>query len=186
MSSTAVIVLVVIIVVLLAVGLILAQRASRRRRLRERFGPEYDRMMADRENPREVEQELADREKRHKELPIRALPADARDRYAREWLAVQERFVDAPAESVGEAHRLVTSLMNDRGYPTENFDQQLADLSVEHAHTLDQYREAHVISDKAGDGTATTEELRRAMVHYRALFEELLGDQVRSQPTTNG
>jgi len=186
MTSTVVVVLVLIVVVLLAGALILAQRASRRRRLRERFGPEYDRMMADRENTKEVEQELAEREKRHRELPIRALSADARDRYAGEWLAVQERFVDAPTESVGEAHRLVTALMGDRGYPTENFDQQVADLSVEHAHTLDQYREAHVISDKAAGGTATTEELRRAMVHYRSLFEELLGDQVRSQPTTNG
>ncbi len=179
MSAAAVTVLVIVVVLALAALLVLARMQSRRRRLRERFGPEYDRMVADAENPRAVDQELSAREKRHAELPIRALAADARDRYAQEWTVVQERFVDVPVEAVGEADRLVTALMAERGYPTEDYQQQLADLSVQHAGTLDHYRAAHEVSGRATAGTATTEDLRQAMVHYRALFEELLQERVR-------
>ena len=182
MSTAAVVILIVVILVLLAGAAVVAQQASRRRRLRQRFGPEYERVVSDRDNRKEAEQELVERERRHAELPIRALPADARDRYAREWLEVQERFVDSPVEAVGEADRLVTAAMSDRGYPTEGYEQQLADLSVQHADTLDHYRKAHEISGRAASQSAPTEDLRQAMVHYRALFEELLGEQVRSQP----
>jgi len=178
MSATAVTVLVIVVVLAVAGLLVLARMQARRRRLRERFGPEYERMVAEADSPRAVEHELAAREKRHADLPIRALPADARDRYAKEWLAVQEQFVDAPVEVVGEADRLVTALMGDRGYPTEGYEQQLADLSVEHAQTLDHYRSAHDLSDRAAAGTATTEDLRQAMVHYRSLFEDLLQERV--------
>jgi hypothetical protein len=136
-------------------------------------------MVADADSPRVVDEELSAREKRHAELPIRALPADARDRYAREWVDVQERFVDVPVEAVGEADRLITAVMAERGYPTEKYEQQLEDLSVEHAYTLDHYRAAHEVSGRAAAGTATTEDLRQAMVHYRALFEELLQERVR-------
>jgi len=179
MSAAAVVVLVVVVVLVLAALLVVVRTQSRRRRLRERFGPEYERMVADADEPRAVEQELSAREKRHAELPIRALPADARDRYAREWVDVQERFVDAPVEAVSEADRLVTAVMAERGYPTDRYEQQLEDLSVEHAYTLDHYRAAHEASGRAAAGTATTEDLRQAMVHYRALFEELLQERVR-------
>ena len=178
MSTTAVTVLVIVVVLAVAGLLVLARMQARRRRLRERFGPEYERMVAEADSPRAVEHELAAREKRHADLPIHVLPADARDRYAKEWLAVQEQFVDAPVEAVGEADRLVTALMGDRGYPTEGYEQQLADLSVEHAQTLDHYRSAHDLSDRAAAGTATTEDLRQAMVHYRSLFEDLLQERV--------
>jgi hypothetical protein len=183
MSTTAIIVVIVVVVLVVAAALaVLALRAARRRRLQERFGPEYERVVADRGSRREAEHELAERERRHAELPIRALPADAQARYASEWVLVQEQFVDAPVESVGAADRLVIELMAERGYPTGGYQQQVTDLSVEHARTLDHYRSAHEISGHAAGGTATTEDLRQAMVHYRALFEELLGEQVRTNP----
>jgi hypothetical protein len=174
--AIAVIVLVVAGAVLLAM---VARDRLRRRRLRDRFGPEYERLVQDAANRRDAEHELAERERRHAELPLRRLPADVRDRYAEQWLAVQELFVDDPVEAVGEGDRLVAALMADRGYPAEGYQQQLADLSVQHAEALQNYRAAHDISDRAIEGTATTEDLRQAMVHYRALFEDLLGERVR-------
>jgi hypothetical protein len=180
MSAAAVTILVVVLVLLVAGALVAyAWTQARRRRLRRRFGPEYDRLAADTDHPRVVEKELAAREKRHAGLQIRPLPADARDRYAREWVAMQERFVDVPVEAVGEADRLVTAVMAERGYPTEDYEQQAADLSVEYGGTMSQYRAAHDVSRQAAAGAATTEDLRRAMVDYRALFEELLGEPVR-------
>jgi hypothetical protein len=179
MSAAAVTILVVVIVLVAAALLGVWLMRSRRRRLRARFGPEYDRMMAETDNRRLVEHELSEREKRHAELPIRPLPADARDRYTREWTAVQERFVDVPVEAVSQADRLLTAVMAERGYPTEGYEQQAADLSVRHAGTLSEYRAAHEVSERAAAGTASTEDLRQAMVHYRAVFEELVQEQVR-------
>jgi len=184
-GSTVALIVIVLIVLVLAAVLLVLRPAQRRRRLQGRFGPEYDRVVGEADDRRAAEQELAERERRHAELPIRKLSADARDRYAAEWAGVQERFVDAPVDSVGEADRLVTVLMAERGYPTEGYDQQQADLSVQHAGTLDSYRAAHEISGRAAGGTASTEDLRQAMVHYRALFEELLGEQVRVDDRDN-
>ena len=142
--------------------------------LRDRFGPEYDRAVSE-HGRREAEAELAERERRVRHLDIKPLSPTARAQYASEWTAVQEQFVDAPQSAVTGAQTLVTAVMKDRGYPTEAFDQTVADLSVEHAATLDHYRAAHDISQRAGSGAASTEELRQAMIHYRALFTELLG-----------
>ncbi|MGI5292210.1 hypothetical protein ACQEVF_54180 [Nonomuraea polychroma] len=173
-------VVVVAVVAVAAVVYVMLQRQKRSTHLRERFGPEYERTVAERENRREAEQELLAREQRHTELDIRPLSPEARDTYANRWTEVQERFVDAPGFAVTEADQLVTAVMAERGYPTEDFDQRLSDLSVGHAATLDHYRTAHEISGRAARKEASTEELRQAMVHYRALFEELL------QKTTRG
>ncbi|MER7131401.1 hypothetical protein [Streptosporangium saharense] len=168
-----VVVIVVAVVAVIAVGgAVLQQR--RRHRLRDRFGPEYDRTVRERDNRREAEQELLAREQRFSGLEIRALAPQVREGYVRKWMEVQERFVDAPGFAVTEADHLVTSVMAERGYPTENFEQRLSDLSVAHGRTLDHYRQAHVISGRAAHQEASTEELRQAMVHYRVLFEELL------------
>lgn len=181
---TGVIVAIVVVVAVALVALaVVARNRARSRALQERFGTEYERLVQEHDDKKAVERELAEREKRHAELPIRALPADARDRYAQEWLRVQEQFVDEPVQAVRAADELVTRVMGDRGYPAEGYEQQLADLSVQHAHTLTSYRSAHEISDRAADGTATTEDLRQAMVHYRSLFEELLGEPVRLEDT---
>ncbi|GIH50637.1 hypothetical protein SAMN05421833_12839 [Microbispora rosea] len=168
-------VVIVAVLVILAVGYLVSAR-NRRRHLQDRFGPEYERAVRDSDSRKEAEQELLAREERHAKLDIRPLDPQTREQYARKWTEVQERFVDAPGFAVTEADALVTAVMAERGYPTDEFEQRLSDLSVAHAATLDHYRNAHDISSRAARQEATTEELRQAMVHYRALFQELLGD----------
>lgn len=162
---------VIIVVVAVAVSLIM-----RRRKLRERFGPEYERTVERADSRTAGERELRAREKRHDSLDIKPLDSTTRDRYTRDWAGVQEEFVDRPEDAVHDADRLVTSLMHERGYPTQDFDQQVRDLSVEHGRTLEHYRAAHDVDALSTRHEATTEQLRGAMVHYRALFDELLAD----------
>ena len=172
--STGAIIAIIVVILIVAALLVGLSAVRRRRRLQDRFGPEYDRAVSE-HGRRDAEAELAERERRVRHLDIKPLSPTARAQYASEWTAVQEQFVDAPQAAVTGAQTLVTAVMKDRGYPTEAFDQTVADLSVEHAATLDHYRAAHDISQRAGSGTASTEELRQAMIHYRALFTELLG-----------
>ena len=176
--STGAIVAIVVVVIVVAAVVVAVMMANRRRRLKERFGPEYDRAVTERGSRREAEAELAGRERHYRELDIRPLSPAARAQYSSEWTAVQEQFVDAPQAAVTGAQTLVSAVMEDRGYPTQPYDQTLADLSVEHASTLDHFRAAHDISQNAAAGTASTEDLRQAMIHYRALFAELLGEPV--------
>jgi len=176
MSPSQIVILVVVVLVVAAVVAV-AVVAGRRRRLQSRFGPEYDRVVAEQDSRSAAERELRERERRHSELELRALPIQVRQLYATGWAEVQARFVDDPAAAVGEADELVTRLAAERGYPTEDYEDQLATLSVEHARTLGHYRDAHAISVKQARGEATTEELRQALVHYRALFADLLGEQ---------
>ncbi|GGX40030.1 hypothetical protein [Streptomyces chryseus] len=176
MSTIVIIVIIVAVVVVLALVALALRTTTRRRQLRERFGPEYERTVEAKENRGAAERDLLARQERHESLEIEPLPAAVRDRYARDWTSVQEHFVDRPDQAVGEADRLVTTLMSERGYPTENYEQQTRDLSVEHSRTLEHYRAAHEINKRAGGSGTSTEELRSAMVHYRALFEELLHD----------
>ncbi len=178
MNSTLIIILVVAAVVV--VGLIvagLAMSTRRHRALRERFGPEYDRVVADKENRSAAERELRERERHHAELDLKQLSPESRTRYAEEWARLQARFVDSPEEAVRAGDELVTRLVGEIGYPTDNYDAQLSTLSVEHAATLGHYRDAHDIFLRADRGEASTEQLRQALVHYRALFAELLGDE---------
>jgi hypothetical protein len=163
-----------ITVLVIAFGYAFWKRA-RTRGLQRRFGPEYDRAVERHGDRAAAERELRSRRRRHRELELRELGTAQRERYREQWLTVQELFVDRPAAAVEQADRLVMVVMGERGYPTRDFDDRIEHLSVEHARTLDQYRSGHEISVRAGRGEATTEELRQAMTHYRALFEELLG-----------
>jgi len=174
--STGAIVAVIIVVIVVAAVLVVMVAVNRRHRLQERFGPEYDRAVTEHGSRREAEAELAERERHVRKLDIRPLSQVARTQYRSEWTAVQEQFVDAPQAAVTGAQTLVLAVMKDRGYPTQPYDQTLADLSVEHASTLDHFRAAHDISQNAAAGAASTEDLRQAMIHYRALFAELLGE----------
>ena len=174
--STGAIVAIIVVVLVVAAALAVLAAANRRRRLRERFGPEYDRAVSEHDSKRQAEAELTERERRVSGLNIRPLNPTARARYSSEWTAVQEQFVDAPQAAVAGAHTLIVAVMKDRGYPTEDHDQAVADLSVEHASTLDRYRAAHAVSERAAAGSASTEDLRQAMVDYRSLFAELLGE----------
>ncbi|RZU77815.1 hypothetical protein EV384_6556 [Micromonospora kangleipakensis] len=182
MSPTQVVVIVIVVLVLAALAAV-AVVASRRRSLRQRFGPEYDRVVAERDSRSAAERELRDRERRHAELELTPLDPESRTRYAAAWEELQVRFIDSPAETVGDADELVSRLIAERGYPTGDFSDQIAHLSVEHARTLTHYRDAHEIRLRNERGEASTEELRQAVVHYRALFADLLGeDPVGHQP----
>jgi hypothetical protein len=174
--SAGIIVVIIVAIVVVAALVIGMMAAARRRRLQQRFGPEYDRVVGESDSKRQAEAELTERERRVQDLDIRPLTESARAGYAREWATLQEQFVDTPADAVAASQVLVGAVMNERGYPTDNRDQVLADLSVEHAKTLDHYRAAEEISESATAGTASTEDLRQAMIHYRALFRELLGE----------
>jgi hypothetical protein len=183
MSPTQILVLVLVILVVVVIALV-ARRIARRRALQKQFGPEYDRVVAEKDNRSAAEQELRDRERRHSELELTPLSPESKARYSAAWEDVQIRFVDAPDEAVATADGLVTRLIAERGYPTGSYDDQLATLSVEHAKTLEHYRDAHEISRRSERGEATTEDLRQALVHYRVLFADLLGaDPVRSDHT---
>jgi hypothetical protein len=171
--TTVLIVIAVVIVV--AILVLVALTMQRRRHLKEQFGPEYDRLVDSEGGRRAAESELRERERRHHSLELRPLDPTTRDRYVAQWARVQELFVDDPRSAVSQAGQLLTAVMTDRGYPAEEDDEQrIADLSVEHSRTLDRYRSAHAVSVRADEDGASTEELRNAMVDYRALFQELL------------
>ena len=148
----------------------------RRSRLRQRFGPEYDLLAEERDSKLKAESELAGREKRVHGLDIQPLTESARAGYAIQWAAIQEQFVNTPADAVASSQLLVVEVMCELGYPAEDPDQMLADLSVEHASTLGYYRAAEETSRHAAAGTASTEDLRLAMINYRALFRDLVGE----------
>src|ERR1017187_3776432 len=180
--STGIIVAIVVAVMVAAALVIGVMAVMRRRRLQQRFGPEYDRVAGERDSKLKADSELAERERRVRDLDIQPLTDTARASYAAQWADIQERFVDAPADAVAGSQLLVAAVMTDRGYPTEHQDQVLADLSVEHSDTLDHYRAAEQISASAASGMASTEDLRLAMIHYRALFGDLLGDPADAVP----
>jgi hypothetical protein len=160
----------IVVLVLLAISW-MAARKRRTSQLREGFGPEYDRTVEEAGSRRQAESELQDREKRREELDIRPLAPGTRDRFADRWSAVQERFVDNPSAALRDAHVLVIEVMSERGYPTDDFEQRAADVSVDHPNVVENYRSANEISQRTD---ADTEEQRQALVHYRALFDELL------------
>ena len=174
--STGIIVGIVVAVIVIGAVVFVLIPMRRRRRLQQRFGPEYGRLVGERDSKRQAEAELTGRERRVQDLDIQPLTDAARASYAAQWADIQERFVDAPADAVTGSQLLVTAVMTDRGYPVEHHDQVLADLSVEHSDTLGHYRAAEEISESAAAGTASTEDLRLAMIHYRALFSDLLGN----------
>jgi len=173
--NTSTIVAIVVVVVVLVVAVLALRPLLRRRRLQARFGPEYDRAVQGSDNRAVAERELVERERQYERLELRPLDPQSRDRYLQQWAAVQARFVDAPEAAVAAADELMTQLMAERGYPTEGYEEKLAVLSVEHASTLERYREAHEIQRRASGGAVPTEDLRNAVVHYRSLFTELLG-----------
>ncbi len=148
-------------------------RKQRTMRLRQQFGPEYDRAVRE-GGPQHAESVLLDREKRVREFQIHELPADERERFVTEWRIVQSRFVDDPQGAVAEADLLVDRLMQARGYPTSDFEQRAADISVSHPRVVDNYRAAHQIAVRHQRGEASTEDLRNAIIYYRSLFDDLL------------
>ena len=165
-----------IIVVLAAIGaaVVVAQR-QRSRQLRTHFGPEYDHALEGfGHHKRAAERALVDRAHRVDKLEIRPLEPARRDEFDSHWRAVQAQFVDDPTVAIDEAHTLLSTVMREEGYPTTNFDEEVELLSVHHPNTVQHYRAAHQLADARARGTGRTEDLRQAMIHYRALFEDLL------------
>jgi hypothetical protein len=185
MSSSQVLIIVIVVLGILALAAI-GWYLMRRRELQQRFGPEYDRVVDEADNRLTAEKELREREGRHAELELRELDPEARQRYTEKWEQIQARFVDAPENAVGAADDFVTELISERGYPTDDYDERLSHLSVEHARVLSDYREAHDINERNQRGEATTEQLRLAVLHYRSLVTDLLGDEKAEQPSDTG
>lgn len=179
--STVTVILIIVAVAAVAFGLFMYIQKERTKRLRCKFGPEYDRVVDSYGNRSKAEEDLVHRQKRVEKLHLRDLtPADA-DRFADAWRAEQARFVDSPRDAIANADHLVIELMQTRGYPMGDFEQRAADISVDHPVVLENYRAAHAIAVRDSQATASTEDLRQAMVHYRTLFEELLDRRVREE-----
>jgi len=164
----------VLVIIVVAIGLYLRKRRNTTVNLRQKFGPEYERAVLAHGSERKAKAKLADRQDRVEKLNLRELDPLERERFAKQWVSIQSRFVDSPKGAVAEADDLVSSLMKTRGYPVSDFDQRAADISVDHPRVVENYRSAHEIALRVGKDAATTEDLRTAMIHYRSLFEELV------------
>jgi hypothetical protein len=175
------VIILVLLVLAVAVGAVAWTSMQRRRteELRQRFGPEYDHAVQELGDQHQAEAELQARQKRVERLKIQPLEPAERDRFVTAWRSTQAQFVDDPAGAIAEADRLVAEVMRARGYPVGDFEQRAADISVDHPDVLEHYRAAHTIALANGRGQTTTEDLRQAMVHYRALFEDLLETRER-------
>ena len=169
---------VIVAVAVIAVISFVLARKRRSQQLRERFGPEYDRVVKKEGEVRRAEGVLEMRAKRREKFEIRPLASANRADFAERWRMVQSQFVDDPKGSVSRADQLVSELMAARGYPVADFEQRVEDISVDHPIVVQNYRAAHDIALRHGRGQASTEDLRKAMVHYRSLFEELLSDSL--------
>jgi hypothetical protein len=182
MDAKWIIVIVVAAVVVLAlVAWALAMRARRRQELKDRFGPEYDRVVEDADRRRDAERDLRARAARRDEIDVRDLSPAARDRYLGQWHDVQAHFVDDPAMATNEADSLISTVMRDRGYPVDDFDTRADMVSTDAPALVRHYRDAHDVWTRHQRGDATTEDLRKAMVHYRSVFEELVGSGSESR-----
>lgn len=178
-----------IVIVVLAGGIGLGFLFARKRRsklLRERFGPEYGRVVQKEGNVRRAESVLEFRRQRREKLNIRPLAEPDRLRYADGWTSVQAHFVDDPKAAVTQADRLLSEVMQARGYPTGDFEQRADDISVDHPVFVENYRVAHEIAVRHDRGDASTEDLRRAMIHYRKLFDDLLQPQITERREARG
>ena len=182
MNTTVMTLLVVVGIIVIAGAAWMYWQSRRRVHLRDRFGSEYDRTVDHMGDARRAEAALSAREKRVEKLNIHPLPPEESARYAEVWRHVQALFVDDPKGAIGEADRLVNDVMTARGYPMADFDQRLEDISVDHGNVVEHYRSARAIARRERAGTVTTEELRQALVHYRALFDDLLGKERKPEP----
>src|SRR4051794_32877709 len=174
MSTTGVVILIVVVIlIILAIALLASSRAKKRRSeaLQGRFGPEYNRAVDEHGDRKAAESHLADVADRRDQLDIRELTEAERARYTSRWQEVQADFVDSPGAATRDADRLINDVMRDRGYPVDDFDTRSDMVAADHPEVVEHYRAAH----SSSDGSPTTEQQRRAFVHYRALFEQLVG-----------
>ena len=178
MTSTTLIAILIVVAAIIF-GIFMYVQIERSKKLKRKFGPEYDRVVRERGSSIKAERELEHRTKRVGNFNIHSLTREERDRFAHEWQTTQEHFVDDPRGAVADADNLVNSAMRSCGYPLAGeFEERAADLSVDHPAVVEHYRSAHEIANRAARNEATTEDLRIGFKHYRALFEDLLDTHV--------
>ena len=185
--STTELALIAALAVIVVAGIVawVLLRKRRTARLRAQFGGvEYARAVKEGGGRRHAETGLDERKERVEALHIRPFGMGDRARFVESWRRVQARFVDSPGGAVSEADQLLADVMSTRGYPVSDFEQRAADISVDHPRVMENYRTAHAIALRQTRGQASTEELRQAMIHYRTLFEEVVGDPVTAPATT--
>lgn len=173
-NTTTIIILAVVALVVIGLLAVAMKRFQRTKRLRDRFGPEYDRAVDQLGDKRRAEEELEARLEHVQNLNIRALSAEEVNRFALEWQETQTEFVDRPLGAVQKANRLIREVMNARGYPVEDFEQRTADISVDYPDVVANYHELHEIATEGEREKISTEEMRQAMVAGRELFERLV------------
>ena len=175
-TTTLWIIVAAIVLAVMVVGIIVSRRRAQLRSaaLQQQFGPEYDRAVQDFGGHARAERELNARARRVEQFKSRELSVADRSRFSAAWTRIQAQFVDDPAVAVASAGELINEVMRARGYPTEGFEQRVADLSVEHPSVVQHYRAAQALYEANRSGQSNTEELRQAVVHYRVLFADLL------------
>lgn len=184
MNTTALAILIAVVVVaVVAIGVYMSRRS---RRLRSRFGPEYNRTIEETGSKYRAESKLEKLEKRVDKFSIQPLSLEAADRFRDSWRLIQAGFVDDPRTALTDADQLVAQVMSARGYPMSDFEERAAEISVNHALVVEHYRAAHEIAVRHAQGRATTEDMRQAMIHYRTLFDDLLGVPVIAQVRSAG
>lgn len=170
------VILVVLLVALLAAAIVATSRKRRRAQLQQRFGPEYERAVVETGSRREAEQHLASVAERRDQLEIRELEPQQRARFVEQWEAVQARFVDEPAGAVDDADTLLTTVLRERGYPVDHFEERAELIATDHPEVVEHYRAAHASHERhRATGAADTEDLRQSFVHYRSLFDAVVG-----------
>jgi len=177
MDTTSTTTLIIVAVIFMVIGGLLAvtvMRFQRSKRLKDRFGPEYDHLVDRIGDKRQAEDELDARLAHVQKLNVRSLTAEEVNRFALEWQTTQADFVDQPLAAVQKANRLIREVMSTRGYPVEDFEQRAADISVGYPDLVTNYRELHAIATKGEREKISTEEMRQAMIHGRDLFENLV------------
>ena len=180
-NSTLVIVVAIVVLVIIGLVSMALVRRWRTERLQEQFGPEYEHAINETGDQRQAESELEKRIAHVKTLNIRPLTAEEVNRYALEWQATQREFVDEPLKALQKADRLIREAMKAKGYPVEDFEQRVADISVDYPELVTDYRGMHLIAIKEGKDKVSTEEMRQAMVHGRALFESLIKQESKEE-----
>jgi hypothetical protein len=174
MDTRVLIAIIVVAAVIVIFAVVLIRRDRERKHLKQQFGSEYDRAVMEQGDTRRAEVVLIEREKRVKKLTLRPLSPSDRERYAEDWAAIQRRFVDDPSSAVAQADTLVNTVMIARGYPITDAEQQAADISVNYPSLVQNYRSATEVMQRHRESRSSTEDLRLAMVNFRALFDELL------------
>jgi hypothetical protein len=184
MTNSQMAVIVILAIAVIAAVAILIVLRNRTKKLQARFGPEYDRTVEETGSRYKAEARLKGLEKRVERYPLHPIPLADRERFQQSWRIIQTRFVDDPGRAFTEADQLLGHVMLARGYPVSDFEQRAAELSVDHGKVVEHYRAGHEIAVRRTQGAVTTEDLRRGMIHYRTLFDELLTEPERLKSHT--